>query len=58
MNLLEVKGRLNVTRGKIIQHLASFIGGEKQFCEGKETELIGRIQQRTGQARRKHARQK
>ena len=48
MNTMEIIGNWNIVRGKFKQKLAQWMGDELQFVEGKENELIGRIQRRTG----------
>ena len=50
MSTLEVKGRWNVVKGRLKQKFARLTGDESQFREGKEVELVGRIQQRTARA--------
>lgn len=51
MNTLEIKGDWNVIRGKLKQKWAVLTDDDLQFIEGKQEELLGRIQRRTGQAR-------
>jgi uncharacterized protein YjbJ (UPF0337 family) len=51
MNKLEIKGDWNIAKGKIKQKWAKLTDDDLQFVEGKEDELIGRIQKRTGEAR-------
>lgn len=51
MNTLEIKGDWNVVRGKLKQKWAVLTDDDLQFIEGKQEELLGRIQRRTGQAR-------
>ena len=51
MNKLELKGDWNITKGKIKQKWANLTDDDLQFAAGKEDELIGRIQKRTGEAR-------
>jgi len=51
MNTLEVKARWNIVKGRLKQKFAQLTDDELQFIEGKEDELIGRIQKRTGQTR-------
>lgn len=53
MNSLELKGRWNIAKGKLKQKLAQFVHDHQAYAEGKENELLGRIQKRTGKARRK-----
>jgi len=51
MNKLEMKGNWNIAKGNIKQKWASLTDDDLQFVEGKEDELIGRIQKRTGETR-------
>ncbi len=53
MTILTTKGNWNIAKGKLKQKLAHLTNDNLQFIEGKEDELIGRIQKRTGQARKK-----
>jgi uncharacterized protein YjbJ (UPF0337 family) len=53
MSTLTAKGNWNIAKGKLKQKLAQFTDDDLQFIEGKEDELIGRIQKRTGKAREK-----
>ncbi len=41
----------NIAKGKLKQKFAQLTDDHLQFAEGKEEELIGRIQKRTGQIR-------
>ena len=51
MNKLEIKGDWNILKGKIKQKWAKLTDDDLAFVAGKEDELIGRIQKRTGQTR-------
>jgi uncharacterized protein YjbJ (UPF0337 family) len=51
MNIFEVQGSWNIAKGKLKQKFAQITDDERQFTEGKEDELTGRIQKRTGRAR-------
>jgi uncharacterized protein YjbJ (UPF0337 family) len=51
MNKLEMKGNWNIAKGKLKQKWAKLTDDDLEFVEGKEEELIGRIQKRTGQSR-------
>jgi uncharacterized protein YjbJ (UPF0337 family) len=51
MNIFEVQGNWNIARGKLKQKFAQLTDDDRQFRAGKEEELIGRIQKRTGQAK-------
>ena len=53
MSTLTVKGNWNIAKGKVKQKLAQLADDDLQFIEGKEDELIGRIQKRTSQTRQK-----
>ena len=53
MSTLTAKGNWNIAKGKLKQKFAQLTDDDLQFIEGKEDELIGRIQKRTGQAREK-----
>jgi uncharacterized protein YjbJ (UPF0337 family) len=50
MSTLQIKGNWNIAKGKLKQKFAQLTDDDLQFVEGKEDELIGRIQKRTGQA--------
>jgi uncharacterized protein YjbJ (UPF0337 family) len=52
MSTLTAKGNWNIAKGKVKQKLAQLTDDDLQFIEGKEDELIGRIQKRTGHARK------
>ena len=51
MNKLQIKGDWNIIKGKLTQKWADLTDDDLQYIEGKEEELIGRIQKRTGEAR-------
>lgn len=51
MNKLEIKGDWNILKGKIKQKWAKLTDDDLVFVAGKEDELVGRIQKRTGEAR-------
>jgi len=44
MNKLEIKGDWNITKGKLKQKWASLTDDDLQYAEGKQDELIGRVQ--------------
>lgn len=48
---LEVKGRWNELKGKVKQAYADLTDDDLTYEEGKEDELVGRIQQKTGKTR-------
>jgi uncharacterized protein YjbJ (UPF0337 family) len=51
MNKLEIKGDWNITKGKLKQKWAKLTDDDLQYADGKNDELIGRIQKRTGETR-------
>lgn len=51
MDRLTFKGRWNEWRGKLKQASASLTDDDLRYEEGKDEELIGRIQQRLGKTR-------
>lgn len=51
MNIFEVQGNWNIAKGKLKQKFAQLTDDDLRFMEGKEDELVGLIQKRTGQAR-------
>lgn len=53
MNKLTIKGNWNTIRGALKQRWAQLTEDDLLFEEGKEEELVGRIQRRTGESREK-----
>lgn len=51
MDRLELKGNWNVIKGRLKQKYANLTDDDLRYEEGKDDELIGRIQKRTGQSR-------
>jgi uncharacterized protein YjbJ (UPF0337 family) len=51
MTKLEIKGKWNEIKGRLTQKYAQLTDDDLAFEEGKEEELLGRIQQRTGEAK-------
>ena len=51
MNTLEIKGDWNITKGKMKKKWAHLTDSDLEYTEGKQDELVGRIQKRTGQTR-------
>ncbi|HEY1172163.1 MAG TPA: CsbD family protein [Verrucomicrobiae bacterium] len=49
MSTLVVKGNWNIAKGKLKQKWAKLTDDDLRFVEGKEEELVGRIQKRTGE---------
>ena len=48
MNTLHIKGDWNIAKGKLKQKYAQLTDNDLRYEEGKEDELVGRIQKRTG----------
>lgn len=44
----KIKGNWNVIKGKLKQEYADLTDDDLTYVEGKEDELLGRIQKRTG----------
>jgi uncharacterized protein YjbJ (UPF0337 family) len=51
MTTLEVKGDWNITKGKLKQKWAKLTDDDLQYAEGKQEEMVGRIQKITGATR-------
>jgi uncharacterized protein YjbJ (UPF0337 family) len=51
MTALEIKGDWNITKGKLKQKWGALTDDDLQYAEGKQDELVGRIQKRTGETR-------
>lgn len=51
MNTLEIKGDWNITKGKLKQKWAKLTDNDLTYIEGKQDELVGRIQKATGETR-------
>lgn len=51
MTTLEIKGDWNIVKGSLKQKWAKLTDDDLQYLEGKEDELLGRIQKRTGETR-------
>ena len=51
MDKLELKGKWNEIKGKIKQSYADLSDDDLTYQEGKEDELYGRLQQKTGKSR-------
>ena len=51
MTTLEIKGNWNIAKGKLKQKWSKLTDNDLQYVEGKEDELLGRIQKRTGETR-------
>ena len=51
MEKLQIKGEWNIIKGNLKQKWAKLTDDDLQFIEGKQEELLGRIQKRTGESR-------
>lgn len=49
MNKLQIKGNWNELKGKLKQDYANLTDDDLKYAEGKEEELLGRLQKRTGE---------
>ncbi len=51
MTTLEIKGDWNIIKGSLKQKWATLTDDDLQLMAGKQDELFGRIQKRTGETR-------
>jgi len=51
MTTLQIKGNWNEIKGKLKQKYGQLTDNDLTFAEGKEEELLGRLQQRLGKAK-------
>lgn len=51
MNDLTLKGNWNETKGKLKQKYSKLTDDDLTFAEGKEDELIGRLQKKLGKTK-------
>ncbi|GEP45619.1 CsbD family protein [Brevifollis gellanilyticus] len=51
MTKLELKGSWNEAKGKLKQKYAQLTDDDLLFTEGKEDELLGRLQKKTGETK-------
>ena len=51
MTSLKIKGSWNEVKGKIKQKYASLTDDDLLFAEGKDDELLGRLQTKTGESK-------
>lgn len=51
MNKLQIKGNWNELKGKLRQEYADLTDDDLQYAEGKEEELLGRLQQKLGETK-------
>jgi uncharacterized protein YjbJ (UPF0337 family) len=50
MNKLQLKGSWNEIKGKLKQKYAQLTDDDLKYAEGKDDELIGRLQKRLGKS--------
>lgn len=50
MSKLQIKGNWNEIKGKLKQKFADLTDDDLTFTEGKEDEMLGRLQQRLGKS--------
>lgn len=51
MDKLELKGKWNVIKGKVKQAYANLTDDDLKYEEGKDDELLGRLQEKTGKGK-------
>ncbi len=51
MDDLRIKGSWNKTKGKLKQMYGELTEDDLQYSEGKEDELVGRLQDKTGKSK-------
>ncbi len=51
MDKLQIKGNWNIIKGKLKQHYGDLTDDDLKYVEGKEDELLGRLQKKTGESR-------
>lgn len=51
MNKLSIKGNWNEKKGKLKQQFSKLTDDDLMYVEGKEEELVGRIQKRLGKTK-------
>jgi uncharacterized protein YjbJ (UPF0337 family) len=51
MNKLKIKGSWNEIKGKLKQHYGNLTDDDLVFSEGKEDELLGRLQRKLGKTK-------
>ena len=51
MDTLKIKGNWNMLKGQIKQKYSTLTDDDLMFVEGKEDELLGKIQKKTGKSR-------
>jgi uncharacterized protein YjbJ (UPF0337 family) len=51
MNKLQIKGSWNEIKGKLKQQYGNLTDNDLVFAEGKEDELLGRLQKKLGKSK-------
>ena len=51
MNKLQIKGSWNEVKGKLKQQYGNLTDDDLVFAEGKEDELLGRLQKKLGKSK-------
>lgn len=51
MDWLEIKGNWNEIKGRLKQKYANLTDDDLTYIDGREDEIIGKIQQKTGRSR-------
>jgi uncharacterized protein YjbJ (UPF0337 family) len=51
MNKLQIKGNWNEIKGKLKQKYGELTDDDLTFAEGKDDEVVGRLQQRLGKTK-------
>ena len=51
MNKLQIKGSWNEIKGKLKQQFGNLTDNDLTFAEGKEDELLGRLQKKLGKSK-------
>ncbi len=51
MNKLQIKGNWNELKGKLKQQYGDLTDDDLTYVEGKEDELLGRLQKKTGKTK-------
>jgi uncharacterized protein YjbJ (UPF0337 family) len=51
MDKLRIKGNWNQIKGKLKQSYANLTDDDLTYVEGKEDELLGRLQEKTGKSK-------
>mgnify|MGYP006278411923 CR=1 FL=1 len=51
MDKLQIKGNWNEVKGKLKQKYGQLTDDDLSYAEGKEDELLGRLQKKTGKER-------